>query len=280
MKFRMARRSGYEVMDVDQFVDQVEEAFAQLTEENSHLRQQVETLQGAAQEPRAEQPFLQPIEPQKQPKPAAGGVEGLVVKTSSEASQAVERLVRMAEKVVAEAEEDAEKIREDARREAHQITTDAKTRAERTESEARVTAERVSADAKSRSEQLERELQSKRSELFGDLEAERDSLTESVTKLRDFEANYRRNLSRHLQDQITSLENNALEPKDRPAVLDADPASRAQLPGRGQVGQPADNQTSPFAQPRQPNQRPNPNGKGNEVAPSNTPRLDALLGER
>ena len=30
-RFRMARKSGYEVLEVDEFVDEVEESFAQLS---------------------------------------------------------------------------------------------------------------------------------------------------------------------------------------------------------------------------------------------------------
>ena len=44
-RFRMARKSGYEVLEVDEFVDEVEESFAQLIEENQNLKKQVDSLQ-------------------------------------------------------------------------------------------------------------------------------------------------------------------------------------------------------------------------------------------
>ena len=44
-RFRMARKSGYEVLEVDEFVDEVEESFAQLLEENQNLKKQVEQMQ-------------------------------------------------------------------------------------------------------------------------------------------------------------------------------------------------------------------------------------------
>jgi len=44
-RFRMTRRSGYEVIEVDEFVDQVEVSFEQLTEENQNLKKQLEALQ-------------------------------------------------------------------------------------------------------------------------------------------------------------------------------------------------------------------------------------------
>ena len=46
-RFRMARKSGYEVLEVDEFVDEVEESFAQLVEENQNLKKQVEALKSA-----------------------------------------------------------------------------------------------------------------------------------------------------------------------------------------------------------------------------------------
>ena len=41
-RFRMARKSGYEVLEVDEFVDEVEATFEQLFEENQNLKKQVE----------------------------------------------------------------------------------------------------------------------------------------------------------------------------------------------------------------------------------------------
>lgn len=43
-RFHMARRNGYEPIDVDNFVDKVEATLAQFTEENAALKQQVDAL--------------------------------------------------------------------------------------------------------------------------------------------------------------------------------------------------------------------------------------------
>ncbi len=43
-RFHLARRNGYEPVDVDNFVDKVEATLANLTEENQTLKQQVESL--------------------------------------------------------------------------------------------------------------------------------------------------------------------------------------------------------------------------------------------
>src|SRR3712207_4877584 len=222
-RFRMARKSGYEVLEVDEFVDEVEESFAQLIEENGNLKRQVESLKAAPPPAPAQVsgPVPKAQQPPQQPRPVEPGT--IVVTTGKEASAAVVRLVEMsteqAERLVAEATEDANRIREEANRTAHQVTTDARTRAERVESEARVNAERVQADALSRAEKLDREIEGRRSEMFGDLEKQRDDLTAAVAALRKFEAAYRANLTNHLRSQIESLETGRSEPGDPPDVV-------------------------------------------------------------
>src|SRR5215218_5690701 len=279
-RFRMARKSGYEVLEVDEFVDEVEETFAQLFEENQNLKKQVESLKSAPPPPAAATP-PQPA-PIQQPRPAPAAAAApqasggpIVVTTGKEASAAVVRLVEMsteqAERLVAEATEDANRIREEANRTAHQVTTDARTRAERVESEARVNAERVQADALSRAEKLDREIESRRGEMFGDLERQRDDLTAAVAALRNFEAAYRANLTAHLRSQIESLESGQAEPTDAPDVV-RDLRPEPSTNGSGNVEQhdgphPGERDEAPTL------------GAGGPST-SNTPRLDALLGDQ
>jgi DivIVA domain-containing protein len=276
-RFRMARKSGYEVLEVDEFVDEVEESFAQLIEENGNLKRQVESLKAAP--PAAAAPVSAPPQPSQQPQQARPAEPGrIVVTTGKEASAAVVRLVEMsteqAERLVAEATEDANRIREEANRTAHQVTTDARTRAERVESEARVNAERVQADALSRAEKLDREIEGRRGEMFGDLEKQRDDLTAAVSALRNFESAYRANLTNHLRSQIESLETGRSEPVDPPDVIkNLRPVDTST---NGAVDRGAgDSDTAP-AQP----ERDDAPTLGGGSPTSNTPRLDALLGDQ
>jgi len=269
-RFRMARKSGYDVLEVDEFVDEVEESFAQLLEENRNLTKQIETLKSAppvparAPAPVAQAPTVQPPAP-RQPAPVQPSGSGtIVVTTGKEASAAVVRLVELsteqAERQVEEATEDANRIREEANRTAHQLTTDARTRAERVQSEARVNAERLKAEALSRAEKLDREIESRRGEMFGDLEKQRDDLTAAVGALRDFEAAYRANLTSHLRKQIETLESSRAEPVEVPDVVhDQRPAEDSN--GTGEQGD---------------------RGGGDPTggSSSNTPRLDALRGDQ
>jgi DivIVA domain-containing protein len=221
-RFRLARKSGYEVLEVDEFVDGVGESFAQLLEDNQNLKKQIEALKSApparTSAPVAQAPTVQaPVARQRDPvQPSASGT--IVVTTGKEASAAVVRLVEMsteqAERLVEETTADANRIREDANRTAHQLTTDARTRAARVESEARVNAERLNADAHSRAEKLDRETENRRAEVFDDLERQRDHLTAAVVALRNFETAYRTNLTGHLRKEIETLESRRAEPDE------------------------------------------------------------------
>ena len=299
-RFRMARKGGYEVLEVDEFVDEVEESFAQLVEENASLKKQVDALRSGsadrqpgpagpaaptavaddqpAQVKQAEQ--AAPPTPQAAPSAPAPLAEPVVVTTSAEASTAVVRLVQLsteqAEHLVREATEEAGRIREDAGREAQQVTEDARTRAERLESEARMNAERVQAEAQSRSASLDQELTQRRTELFGDLDRQHDSLTETVARLRDFEQRYRSDLGDHLRQQLSTLEKVGLEPEGGPErTAPRQPASEqddaAPVQGAGDESAPT---------PPQQGTSNGDQGAAPASGPSDTPRLDALLGEQ
>ncbi|HWH98959.1 MAG TPA: DivIVA domain-containing protein [Propionibacteriaceae bacterium] len=271
-RFRMARKSGYEVLEVDEFVDEVEETFAQLFEENQNLKKQVESLKSAPPAPAAATPpQIQQPRPAPAPAPAPQASGGpIVVTTGKDASAAVVRLVEMsteqAERLVNEATEDANRIREEANRIAHQVTTDARTRAERVESEARVNAERMQADALNRAEKLDKDIESRRSDMFGDLQRQRDDLTKAITALRTFEANYRRNLTNHLRSQLEALESGRSEPADAPEVVRVAAADQS-------------NQRKNGAGPREGGDRDETTVRGGGQG-SDTPRLDALLGDQ
>jgi DivIVA domain-containing protein len=283
-RFRMARKSGYEVLEVDEFVDEVEESFAQLIQENQNLKKQIEALKAA---PPPQQPIApaaptvqapQPRQPAPSQSPMAQPQSGtIVVTTGKEASAAVVRLVEMsteqAERLVEEATEDANRIREEANRTAHQLTTDARTRAERVESEARVNAERLQADALSRAEKLDREIEGRRAEMFGDLERQRDDLTAAVAALRNFEAAYRTNLTTHLRQQIESLETGQAEPVEVPDVVREPKAPESTANG---ISTPQQGERGAADQPQRREGAPSYSGSSS----SNTPRLDALLGDQ
>jgi DivIVA domain-containing protein len=289
-RFRMARKGGYEVLEVDEFVDEVEESFAQLFEENASLKKQVDALRSGSSdessEPELQQdeagPQAVPAEPSAEPAQAeqstpAPAQQPVVVTTSAEASTAVVRLVQLsteqAEHLVREAHEEASRIREDANRDAQQVTEDARTRAERLESEAQVKADSVQAEAQSRTESLDQELSQRRTELFGDLDQQRDALTETVARLRSFEQQYRSSLHDHLSGQLSSLERVDLEPEGGP-----ERTAPAQPTAATDEAQPVGEPTAPESEV--PADHHDNGASTAAVGSSDTPRLDALLGDQ
>src|SRR4051794_2482191 len=92
-RFRMARKSGDEVLEVDEFVDEVEATFEQLFEENQNLKKQVESLKGtsaAAVSVSKSGPAAASTSPAQAVTPTTAA-ERIVVTTSKEASSAVVR---------------------------------------------------------------------------------------------------------------------------------------------------------------------------------------------
>jgi DivIVA domain-containing protein len=287
-RFRMARKSGYEVLEVDEFVDEVEVAVEQLTEENQNLKRQIEALKAApaAQEAAVVHSDATPAAPAEP--------ETIVVTTGAEASSAVVRLVALsteqAERLVSEAFAEAATIREDASASAQQVTGDAQARADRISAEARELADRVEADARARADSLDAEIAGRRSELLSGLTVERDELQVAVGQLRDFEATFRANLTNQLQEHLSALQTRTAEPQQVPAL--ADPAAVSEADQRAASQQVAANQ-SPDAAGETGDAPVSESDEGGSVfpdddpaqdsdtdRPSETPRLDALLGDQ
>jgi DivIVA domain-containing protein len=296
-RFRMARKSGYEVLEVDEFVDEVEVAFEQLTDENQNLKKQIETLRAT---PAAEQ--AAPVTDSGPAEP-----ETIVVTTGAEASSAVVRLVAMsteqAERLVREATEEAATIRQDAAASARDVTGDAQARAERIQAEAQETADRVQYEAQSRAGSLDAEIGERRSQLLEGLHAERDELQVAVGHLRRFEETFRANLANELRAHVASLEARSAHPSEVPAL--ADPAAVGEAERRASDGAPAAAAAAASAASAvpessdaeagsqastggaQPSDEPSgegffpaedPAGDADGSPASDTPRLDALLG--
>lgn len=287
-RFRMARKSGYEVLEVDEFVDEVEVAFEQLTEENQNLKKQIEALKAAPAAASEGTPAAGDAGP-KEP-------ETIVVTTGAEASSAVVRLVTLsteqAERMVVEATDEAARIREDAATAAHQLTGDAQARAERLTAEAQETAERVQAEARSRADSLDAEIAGRRNDLLGALHSERDELQLAVGRLRGFEAAFRAKLADELREHIASVESRTAQPDEVPPLADpsaiADAEQRAAAPvdsagdttPAGGDAETADGEAGSGTASDSVFPDDDPTEGSEETRTSDTPRLDALLGDQ
>src|SRR5262245_35140210 len=209
-------REGYDMGEVDQFLDEVEAELARLTRENDDLRAKLSAAQSGAvdsapapmPEPPAPEPVAATPEPEPEPvptqqTPAVGavpaGVETIRVETVGDSSNAAARLLELASR-------NADQLVEDAKSEADKIVGEARTKAERLESESKTNADKLEADARGRAQSLDAETAERRTQLFGDLERERDTLSHEVDNLRAFEREYRSRLKTYFSQQLEALE--------------------------------------------------------------------------
>ncbi len=190
-------REGYDMPEVDQFLDEVESALQRLTQENASLRAQLGTGEAAAvpetTEAKKTTPPEEAAEPAAAEVPAApvrepARVETLQVSTTAEASVAATRLLelagRNADELVAEAQQSAEQI----------------------VGKARTDAEKLEADARARSQALDDEVAQRRQVVFGALETDKAELDREIENLRTFEREYRAELRTYFEDQLAALE--------------------------------------------------------------------------
>ena len=215
-------REGYDMGEVDQFLDEVEAELQRLLAENDDLRSKLAAHgDGAAPVPVAKSEEKAPEKVEDKPaepeKPAAP-TETIKVTTAAEASSAATRLLelatRNADEVVAEARQDAEKI-----------VTEARTEAEKLETETKERTDKLEQDARTRSQNLDSETENRRRELLGDLEKEKGRLDSEIENLRSFEREYRSRLKSYFNQQLAALDGDGDggdlptpgdEPKDGP----------------------------------------------------------------
>ena len=203
-------REGYDMGEVDQFLDEVEAELGRLTKENDDLRAKLSAAQSgdatvAAPPPVPEKaPEPPKPEPKEEPKAPAravaeSSVETIRVETVPEASNAAARLLEIATR-------NADELVEEAKNEADRIVGEARTKAERLDSESKGKADRLEAEARSRAQMLDSETAERRQQLFGELEKQRDKLNSDVENLRSFEREYRSRLKSYFTQQLEALE--------------------------------------------------------------------------
>jgi DivIVA domain-containing protein len=210
-------REGYDMGEVDQFLDEVESELARLTKENEELRSALSRGEGggasltavAASAPERDGSESEPAHQDGSVPGTTTPAESIRVETVPQASHAAARLLEIATR-------NADQLVDEARSDADKILTDARSEAERLEAEARSTSDKVEADARSRAQLLDSETTERRTALFGALEAERGRLNNEVENLRSFEREYRSRLKSYFTQQLEALEDthDAAGPED------------------------------------------------------------------
>jgi len=195
-------REGYDMGEVDQFLDEVESELSRLTRENDDLRSKLSSAQQGGSTPAAPAPVAAKApEPEKAPvaAPVAAPVETIKATTVGEASSAAARLLEIAAN-------NADELVADAKDQADKVLGEARTKSERLESESKAKADRLDSDARSRSQMLDAETAERRQQQFGELEKEKARLNAEVETLRSFEREYRSRLKGYFTQQLEALE--------------------------------------------------------------------------
>lgn len=218
-------REGYDMGEVDQFLDEVEAELARLTKENDDLRSKLSAAQTGSAPAPVRTPEPEPAKVEEKPTPAptpapvaapaaaaapGAGVETIRVETVPQASNAAARLLELATR-------NADELVDEAKNEADKIVGAARTKAERLEAESKSKADRLEADARQRSQMLDSETAERRQQMFGDLEKERDKLSSEVETLRSFEREYRSRLKSYFTQQLEALQGSSSVAADMPA---------------------------------------------------------------
>ncbi len=194
-------REGYDMNEVDTFLDEVEHELERLIKENEDLRAKLALAQqggaspfsvprplGLEPEPAAAPEPVAAAEPEAAPAPLAAPV----------APVAAPEEIRVTN--VAEASSAAARLLEIAGRNADEVVNEAKAHADQ-----------ILGEARTRSQMLDSETSERRSQLMGDLEKEKVRLNGEIETLRTFEREYRSRLKSYFSQQLAALDTGASE---------------------------------------------------------------------
>jgi DivIVA domain-containing protein len=225
-------REGYDMGEVDQFLDEVEAELERLTVENEELRAKVAAASSGVptgiipavtpapapveliKEPEPEPIPLAPIVPERVAAPAP--VAAAPTPTIGDASAAAARLLEIAST-------NADQLMDQAREEADRIVGEARSKAERITNEARGKADRLETDARIRAQKLDDETNERRQAAVATIDRERYELQREIEHLRAYEREYRARLKNYFQgqlDQLAASDNSVAE--STPAIQPAD----------------------------------------------------------
>ncbi|MGY2875280.1 DivIVA domain-containing protein [Marmoricola sp. URHA0025 HA25] len=217
-------REGYDMGEVDQFLDEVEAELDRLNKENEDLRQKLAAAQRSGGESSSPAPQVVERAPEPTPPPApapvpvaaAAPAQEIKVTTVADASSAAAKLLEIATR-------NADELVGEAKDEADRIVGAARAKAERLETEVKAKSDRLESDARTRAAMLDSETEARRKEIFGNLEKERDQLNSEIEGLRSFEREYRSRLKSYFTQQLEALDGNGNAVASLPTASDHAP---------------------------------------------------------
>lgn len=191
-------REGYDMAEVDQFLDEVASSLKTLIARSEEVPAAAESTSG-----RGSTAVAPPVvEAKPEPAPAQRGTL-----SAAEATTAAIRVLQLAEDEAAKARAEAD------------------AEVERRLAAAQAEARRLEAEARGRADALDHETAVRRTEMLGGLETQRGSLTTEIEDLRRFERDYRERLRSYFRGQLERLNDGADAPSGGSrlsALLDGD----------------------------------------------------------
>ena len=205
-------REGYDMGEVDSFLDEVEAELVRLIGENDDLRGRLTSAGHGDDLPTAHPAPAQVVDAEDSESTgiSATAASAAAAETDDDAPVVTATSTTPPEtlKVVTatEASNAAVRLLEIATRNADELVDEARAEADRREAESRATAERLESEAQHRAEVLDAETEERRQELLGALETERQSLNGEIDDLRSFEREYRSRLKSYFEQQLDALD--------------------------------------------------------------------------
>jgi DivIVA domain-containing protein len=238
-------REGYDMGEVDQFLDEVEAELERLTVENEELRAKVAAastgeptglIPAVSSTPAAQTPptpaVQEPVkvveptpapEPEPAPTPAPAPVAAAPAPAArpsmGDASSAAARLLEIAST-------NADQLMDAAKEEADRMVGEARAKAERITNEARGKADRLETEARIRAQKLDEETNERRTAAVATIERDRYEIQREVEHLRAYEREYRARLKNYFQSQLDQLAANESTTASTPVQAPADAAPR------------------------------------------------------
>ena len=231
-------REGYDMGEVDQFLDEVEAELERLTVENDELRAKVAAASSGEptgvipvvreEAPSQTIPAVEDLEPEPEsiPEPEAVNLSPAPVATPAAPAPTIGEASTAAARLLEIASANADQLMEQAKEEADRIVGEARAKAERITNEARGKADRYETDARIRAQKLDDETNERRQAAVATIERERYELQREVEHLRAYEREYRARLKNYFQSQLDQLAANEQAPADLPEGSSKDPAPR------------------------------------------------------
>lgn len=237
-------REGYDMGEVDQFLDEVEAELERLTVENEELRAKVAAastgeptglipalssptpVAAPAPTPAVQEP-VQVVAPTPEPEPEPAPVPVAVAPapvvaprpSMGDASSAAARLLEIAST-------NADQLMDQAKEEADRMVGEARAKAERITNEARGKADRLETDARIRAQKLDEETNERRTAAVATIERDRYEIQREVEHLRAYEREYRARLKNYFQSQLDQLAANESTTSSTPVQAPAEAAPR------------------------------------------------------